>query len=138
MAASPPPITDEFAAWIEENGWDGHHRSFEIDKDGFLRDTTNGSAWNTFLRGRSSTGLASIGLSDSGMGKSGDPERSGLQPGDLTQESLPVVSKPLKEASRLIEADAVVLGEILESVARIISDVVAVSGVGFRLVVCPW
>lgn len=33
------PITDEFAAWIDENGWDGMHRSFEL-RDGALVDTT--------------------------------------------------------------------------------------------------
>ena len=34
------PITDEFAAWIEDNGWDGIHRSFEVGEDGYLRDAT--------------------------------------------------------------------------------------------------
>lgn len=33
-------ISDELAAWIEENGWDGKSRSFEIE-NGFIVDTTN-------------------------------------------------------------------------------------------------
>ena len=40
------------------------------------------------------------------------------------------MSKLLKEASRLIEADAMVLGEIIRLVARIVSGIGAV---GFRL-----
>lgn len=33
-------VTDEFAAWIEENGWNGWKRSFAIRK-GYLVDTTD-------------------------------------------------------------------------------------------------
>ena len=35
------PITDDFAAWISRNGWDGMHRSFEVADNGFLVDTTS-------------------------------------------------------------------------------------------------
>ena len=36
------PIRDEFAAWIEANGWDGMTRSFDVDRStGFLIDTTD-------------------------------------------------------------------------------------------------
>lgn len=32
-------ITDEFAAWIEENGWDPHRCGFDL-QDGFVVDVT--------------------------------------------------------------------------------------------------
>jgi hypothetical protein len=39
---STAAISDRFAAWIEENGWDCYRRSFKLDKQtGFLVDTTN-------------------------------------------------------------------------------------------------
>jgi hypothetical protein len=34
-------ISDELAAQIARDGWDGMHRSFEIGRDGFIVDTTN-------------------------------------------------------------------------------------------------
>lgn len=33
------PVTDEFARWIDEHGWDGAHRTFDL-VHGFLIDTT--------------------------------------------------------------------------------------------------
>lgn len=38
---SVTPITDDLAAWINENGWDGYERSFSI-RDGVIVDTTRG------------------------------------------------------------------------------------------------
>jgi hypothetical protein len=36
------PVSDELAAYIETNGWNGSLRSFEIDqKTGFIVDTTD-------------------------------------------------------------------------------------------------
>ena len=34
-------ITDEFAAQIEQNGWDGSRQTFAINADGFLYETTD-------------------------------------------------------------------------------------------------
>jgi hypothetical protein len=39
---STAPISDELADWIEENGWHGPTRTFEIDRSGYLVDTTRG------------------------------------------------------------------------------------------------
>ena len=33
------PVTDSFAAWIEQHGWNGHNDSFAVE-DGYLIDTT--------------------------------------------------------------------------------------------------
>lgn len=38
---SVAPISDDFAAWIARNGWNGNFRSFEVNRDGYLVDTTN-------------------------------------------------------------------------------------------------
>ena len=35
------PISDELAAQIERDGWDGMHQSFAFDGAGFIVDTTN-------------------------------------------------------------------------------------------------
>lgn len=34
------PIGDDLAAWIDENGWNGSHRSFAV-RDGMIVDTTD-------------------------------------------------------------------------------------------------
>ena len=37
------PISDELAAWIDENGWNGNRDTFEIDRaTGHIIDTTKG------------------------------------------------------------------------------------------------
>lgn len=34
-------IRDDFAEWIDNNGWDGFSYSFAEDRDGYLVDTTD-------------------------------------------------------------------------------------------------
>ena len=59
--------------------------------------------------------------------------RARYQPGDLTQEGLPIVTEFIDEALCLLSTDAMMLRKVLNLIVLATSNSVAVSGVGFVL-----
>jgi len=77
-----------------------------------------------------------MGLSDSGMGETVTTGGSTLQTRHLLQEFLAVVAELFDEDSRLVNADSMMSGEVLDFMVLLVSHVATTPRIGFRLVVC--